>query len=72
MPDRRRAPPTLRHHAGTAVDITEMPRRLLRRFNGAADIVVADDVAGTDDHGRKGYEDFSSGHFTQMLLICNF
>jgi hypothetical protein len=34
----------------TAVDLPGIARKILRRADGAADIVVAKDVAGTDDH----------------------
>ena len=34
----------------TAVDLPGIARKILRRAHGTADIVVAKDVAGTDDH----------------------
>jgi hypothetical protein len=34
----------------TAVDLPRIAREILRRTDGTADIVVAEDVAGTDDH----------------------
>ena len=36
----------------TAVDLPGIARKILRRADGTADIVVAKDVAGTDDHGN--------------------
>ena len=37
-----------------AVDLPSIARKLFRRLDSAADIVVADDVAGTDNHENGG------------------
>ena len=34
-----------------AIDLPGIARKIIRRADGAADIVVAEDVAGTNDHG---------------------
>src|SRR5450756_74915 len=35
-----------------AIDLPGIARKIIRRADGAADIVVAEDVAGTNDHGN--------------------
>ena len=35
-----------------AIDLPGIARKVVRRADGAADIVVAEDVAGTNDHGN--------------------
>jgi hypothetical protein len=36
-----------------AIDLPRIARQILRGADGTADIVVADDVAGTDNHGNR-------------------
>jgi hypothetical protein len=51
--DGARAPPTLGAAAETSVDLLGIARKLFRRVDGAADIVVRNDVAGTNNHGKQ-------------------
>ena len=37
----------------TAIDLSGIARKILRRIDGTADIVVAKDVAGTDNHENE-------------------
>src|SRR5689334_23374764 len=39
--------------AKAAIDVLGIARKLIRRADGVANILVADDVAGTDDHGTR-------------------
>jgi hypothetical protein len=48
--DGTRASATLGAAAETAVDLLGVARKVLRSVDGAADIVVAEDVAGTNNH----------------------
>ena len=36
-----------------AINVLRIARKLVRRADGVADILVADDVTGTDDHGTR-------------------
>lgn len=48
--DGTRASAALRAAAETAVDLLGIARELFRRVDGVTDIVVAEDVAGTNNH----------------------
>ena len=48
--DGTRASATLGAATETAVDLLGVARKVLRRVDSATDIVVAEDVAGTDNH----------------------
>ena len=48
--DGTRASATLGAAAETAVDLLGVARKVLRSVDGATDIVVAEDVAGTNNH----------------------
>jgi len=48
--DGTRASATLGAAAETAVDLLGIARELFRRVDGVTDIVVAEDVAGTNNH----------------------
>ena len=50
--DRARAAATLRAAAETAIDLAGSARR--RRMHGVTYFVVAQHIAGTDDHGNPG------------------
>jgi hypothetical protein len=45
-------PPALRAATEAAIHLPARDRPVLCRIDGGADIVVAEHVAGTDDHGR--------------------
>jgi hypothetical protein len=48
--DRARASATFDAAAEAAIDLPGVARKLFRRADGMADIVVAEDVAGTNNH----------------------
>jgi hypothetical protein len=52
--DRARAPAALCAAAEATIDLLGIARQIFRCVNGATDIVVRDDVAGTDDHEDDG------------------
>jgi len=47
------APAALCTATETSIDLPRRARRHLRNAHGAAHVVVAQDVAGTNDHGRE-------------------
>jgi len=49
---RARAAATFDAATEAAIDLPGIARKVIRRADGAADIVVAKDVAGTNDHGN--------------------
>jgi hypothetical protein len=51
--DGARAPPTFSAAAEAAVELLGIAGQILRRADGAADIVVAQDVAGTNNHEER-------------------
>ena len=52
--DRPRATPALGTTAEAMIDLLGVDRRIVGRNNRASDILVGEDVAGTDDHETKG------------------
>lgn len=54
MTDGRSAASALRRHARLSVNVAEMTRRPLRRNQSVAEVGIADDMAGTDNHGGYG------------------
>ena len=50
--NRARAAATFDAATEAAIDLPGIARKVIRRADGAADIVVAEDVAGTNDHGN--------------------
>ena len=46
--------------AEAAIDVLRVARKFVRRADSVADILVADDVTGTDDHGTQGAGDEGS------------
>ena len=52
--DRARATAACCAAAKAAIDILRIARKFVSSADGVADILVADDVTGTDDHGTRG------------------
>jgi hypothetical protein len=50
--DGARAPPAFGAAAKATIDLLGMPNDIVSSADGVSDVVVADDVAGTDDHER--------------------
>ena len=48
--DGARAPAAFGAATEAAIDLLGISRQIVRRVDGAADIVVGDDVTGTDNH----------------------
>jgi hypothetical protein len=48
--DRARAPATFDAATEAAVDLSHIARKVIRRVDGMAHIMVAEDVAGTNNH----------------------
>ena len=52
--DGARAPPAFGTAAETAVDLLGIPGKVFRTIDRTADIVVGQDVAGTNNHENEG------------------
>jgi hypothetical protein len=68
LADRARAAAALRAAAETAIDFTAGARG--GRINSAAHFVVAQDVAGTDDHRKPGFNGFITDWHFRYRLLC--
>lgn len=68
--DGARAAAALRTAAEAAVDLFGIPGKIVRAVDRTADVVVGQNIAGTDNHGLAG----SSGHFSDadidQILKC--
>jgi hypothetical protein len=51
--DRARASATFDAAAEAAIDLPGVARKVFRRADGMADIVIAEDVAGTNNHENE-------------------